>query len=123
MQLWGKILAVVLVLSFAGVSEAKAAKTGKKDSKAVRGTITAIAADGSSVTVDVAKKKKAGAAPMPKVFTTSAGTRVTIDGVPGKKVVDLSVGQKVKVTASRNGAASAIATDGAAGKGKKKKKA
>ncbi len=121
MKFWKQLLIPVMVLGLAGVVEAKGTKgAGKGAAKepAVKGKIVSIAADGTSIVVKTGKKNGGEET----TVTTNANTNVEIDGVKGKAVMDLEVGEVVNVK-SASGAASEIkAHKGKHGEGKKKSK-
>lgn len=94
-------MSVLLVLSFAGLAQAKG-KGKKPPTNTVKGEIIKI--DGNQVTVRVGKNKDANMREV--VFTTDANTQVIREGNQGQ-VSDLKVGQRVTVSPSE-GTASRI---------------
>ncbi len=117
MSMWTKILVPVLMLGLVGVAEAKGNKGGQKKDKPLVGAVVSVADDGNSVVVKAGKKATA----TETTVQTSISTAVEIDGVKGKAVKDLSVGDKVKVTPS-TGLAVEIKATHAKGKHEKKGK-
>ena len=128
MTRWTKWLVPVLVVAMVGVADAKGAKGAGKHKKGggLKGKITAVAADGSSITVHTGKKKN-GAGQDVTIATTKPNLKIEIDGQKGKSVRDLAVGEKVVVNPLSGPAtdikAKAGTAKGKAGKGKKKKNA
>ena len=102
-----KLMIPVLILGMVGIADAKGKKSGLK------GKITII--NGKDITIS--KGKKNGG--QTTLIHTTATTSITIDGVGGKAVTDLQVGEKVVVTPAGGTATQIIATT----KHKKKKTA
>ena len=81
-----KALALVLVLGLVGIAQAK--------DKPLKGKISSVAADGLSFQITTHKD------PTPVTVTADTSTTVSIDGVAGKKISDLTAGLYVTVTPS-----------------------
>ena len=119
MKFWKLLIVPVLVLGLAGMVEAKGTKgTGKSAQEpAIKGKIVSIAADGTSIVVKSGKKQGGEET----TVQTAATTNVEIDGVKGKTVTDLAVGESVSIKSS-GGTASEIKAHKGKKEGKKQPK-
>jgi hypothetical protein len=118
MKLVMTTIAILLIAGLASAADAtKKAARGK--GKGVRGQITAVAADGSKITVSSGRKKNA----QTQEITCDDKTAVSIDGADGKKVADLKEGLYVKVVAPEGGTATSIIATSAKPERKAKKPA
>ena len=94
------VLAAILVAMLGGTAGAKGGKVKTKTCN-FKGTVTAVAEDGSSVSVEVtggnkAAREAAKGREQPMVFPVSGSTKVGIDGQDAA-VTDVVVGDPVKV--------------------------
>ncbi len=109
------LLVAVAVLGLAGFAMAAKGNKGNKAPKAacLHGKVLSVDATAKTVTV----KAKSGEV----VVATDATTTVSIDGVDGKAIADLTAGMLVSVT-PETGTATKIVAKAAAARGKKKEK-
>jgi hypothetical protein len=97
------VMGVVLLLSFASMAGAKGKK--QEDAGGVSGKLVGVS---PSMIFIQQKGDTASGTPTQVKIKVDANTTVEIDGVPGKKVTDLQVGERVVVQGGTDGPATDI---------------
>ncbi len=106
MRIWKKLVVPMAMLSIAGVADARVARALRVD-KVITGQIQSI--NGADITIVPARASKEGTGVKETIHTTIK-TTITVDGVAGKSVTDLSAGQKVKIVEAGGSATTVMVT-------------
>ncbi len=123
MKVWPTVVALILVLSFSGIADAKARRTGsngKSGDGSLSGKITELTTETDGATRDIQLSMGGGKKHTTTVVKANATTTITVNGNPGT-LDDLKTGDTITFVRSKSGPLAASITVTSGGEKKKKK--